>query len=141
MKKLKVYDIIQEPSQLTKVTRLPAEPFILIGNIWIQNHLIINHIIRGFSGLIYHLVIFSFSFIMIIYLGHYNPWYSPHTQREGSCEYLISDIKQTKISRSMHGWKSLSTNDNPTTGIPVRLSKPVQYLSPSAIHVPLPQRN
>ena len=34
MRKLKAYDIIQEHNQLTKVTRLPAEPFTLMGNIW-----------------------------------------------------------------------------------------------------------
>jgi hypothetical protein len=33
MRKLKAYDIIQEHNQLTKVTKLPAEPFTLIGNI------------------------------------------------------------------------------------------------------------
>jgi len=33
MRKLKAYDIIQEHNQLTKVTRLPAEPFTLMGNI------------------------------------------------------------------------------------------------------------
>lgn len=34
MRKLKAYDTIQEHNQLTKVTKLPAEPFTLIGNIW-----------------------------------------------------------------------------------------------------------
>jgi len=34
MRKLKAYDTIQEHNQLTKVTRLPAEPFTLMGNIW-----------------------------------------------------------------------------------------------------------
>ena len=34
MRKLKAYDIIQEHNQLTKVTKLPAEPLTLIGNIW-----------------------------------------------------------------------------------------------------------
>jgi hypothetical protein len=33
MRKLKAYDIIQEHNQLTKVTKLPAEPLTLIGNI------------------------------------------------------------------------------------------------------------
>ena len=34
MRKLKANETIQEPNQLTRVTRLPAEPFTFIGNIW-----------------------------------------------------------------------------------------------------------
>jgi len=37
MRKLKAYDTIQEHNQLTRVTRLPAEPFTLMGNICGQN--------------------------------------------------------------------------------------------------------
>lgn len=33
MRKLKAYEIIQVPNQLTTVTRLPAEPLIFMGNI------------------------------------------------------------------------------------------------------------
>ncbi|KAK7856067.1 hypothetical protein CFP56_025449 [Quercus suber] len=33
IRKLKAYDTIQEPNQLTNVTRLPAEPFMFMGNI------------------------------------------------------------------------------------------------------------
>lgn len=33
MRKLKAYETIQEPNQLTKVTRDPAVPFMFIGNI------------------------------------------------------------------------------------------------------------
>lgn len=33
MRKLKVYDITQDPNQFIKVTRLPAAPFMLMGNI------------------------------------------------------------------------------------------------------------
>lgn len=32
--KLNEYVTIQEPNQLTRVTRLPADPFTSIGNIW-----------------------------------------------------------------------------------------------------------
>lgn len=33
IRKLNAKDIIQDPTQLTTVTRLPADPFISIGNI------------------------------------------------------------------------------------------------------------
>ena len=33
-RKLKLYETIQEPTQLTNVTKLPANPFTFIGNIW-----------------------------------------------------------------------------------------------------------
>lgn len=33
IRKLKAYETIQEPNQLTNVTRLPAEPFMFMGNI------------------------------------------------------------------------------------------------------------
>lgn len=36
MRKLKAYDITHEPNQFIKVTRLPAEPFMFMGNIWIK---------------------------------------------------------------------------------------------------------
>lgn len=36
-RKLNEYVMIQEPNQLTNVTRLPAKPFTFIGNIW-KNH-------------------------------------------------------------------------------------------------------
>ena len=38
IRKLKTYDIIQEPNQLTNVTRLPAELFMFMGHIWDRNH-------------------------------------------------------------------------------------------------------
>lgn len=34
IKKLKENEIIQDPNQLTSVTRLPADPFMFIGKIW-----------------------------------------------------------------------------------------------------------
>ena len=36
MRKLKPYETIQEPNQLTRVTRLPADAFMFIGNIYIN---------------------------------------------------------------------------------------------------------
>lgn len=36
MRKLKAYETIQEPNQLIKVTRLPADAFMFIGNICIN---------------------------------------------------------------------------------------------------------
>jgi len=47
MRKLKVYATIKEHVQLTKITKLPAVPFTLMGNIWKKKIYMNNiHVLR-----------------------------------------------------------------------------------------------
>jgi len=90
MRKLKAYDTIQEHNQLTKVTRLPAEPFTLMGNIWGPKKNCSVNLRTSYDPFFYFIYMFR------NYLGHYNPGDSPHAKRERSCVYLI--ITKTNCS-------------------------------------------
>ena len=68
IRKLKAYDIIQEPNQLTNVTRLPTEPFMFMGHIWDRNHSIQSTIVMREMQENYYLVLFMFARQLYFYV-------------------------------------------------------------------------
>lgn len=82
MRKLKVRETTHDPNQFTRVTKLPAMPLMLMGNIYVKIHEH-NEIRNRYAGVCTveqpNPCIIRYIFI---YLRHHNPWNCTHSQRE-----------------------------------------------------------